>query len=226
MPQYLWFQVRSINGCLKVWWETIFGVVWSILQVRKLNNVKMKDNNFKTEKIWQILEHEISLHFTNRGTYWHQIPSNDTAIRYHLSGSNTLRGTHVIFCRVFFTKNTQLEFKRKSFTHDKTVFKIARKLISKVSASWKSKNACVTCHSLERTEEMLMLDQKKDISVTSLAVWVRSVVLYLVLMIVLWWYNIFTLGWRQELYTVLQFFESLKLFQNKIKDTSSEKNHE
>lgn len=27
----------------------------------------------------------------------------------------------------------------------------------------------------------------------------------------------------QELYTVLQFFESLKLFQNKIKDTSSEK---
>lgn len=45
--------------------------------------------------------------------------------------------------------------------------KIAGKSTSKVSTF---KSACVTCHSLEKTKEMLMLDQKKDISVTSLAI--------------------------------------------------------
>lgn len=58
----------------------------------------------------------------------------------------------------------------KNHSHYKTVMKIAGKSTSKVSTSWKSKNACVTCHSLEKTKEMLMLDQKKDISVTNLAI--------------------------------------------------------
>lgn len=123
-------------------------------------------------------------------------------------GSNTLRGTHVISVEYFLPKIHSLNLNVKNHSHDKTVFKIAGKSTSKVSASWKSKNACVTCHSLERTEEMPMLDQKKDISVTSLAVWVRSVVLYLVLMIVLWWYNIFTLGYAGTVYCSAIFWKS------------------
>ena len=169
--------------------------------------MKMKDNNFKTENIWQLPPWAWDQPSVSAsGACWRQMPC-EWCQAGTTWGDGTLRSARRLH-RGLFTKDPRLEFNGKSHSHHKTAMKIAGKSTSKVSTSWKSKSACVTCHSLEKTKEMLMLDQKKDISVTSLAIWVRSVVLCLVLMTVLWWYSIFTLGYTGTVYCSAIFWKS------------------